>query len=306
MIWRQGGGGCAGRLEKRSDVFIVWRVSAVEGATLTILNLRRRFAWGLSLVGLSWAIGTQAATLFTDGFEGGVLSSSSQNGVSWIDSQNVAVSKDVAASGSYSLKFTFVGGPSGTDAWAEQRISLPRRNAYWFKYKLYIPSNYYHRSDGASNNKFLAVYQSPYLKVNPGFQVNFSLEPNGSGGSNIEIHHYNNGVEGPVQTVAQDFITDADKGKWMDLMMQVQVPTSATSQDGIMRLWKNNELVVDVTNLTSWGGIDKNYIDQAYFLGWANSGFAQTTYLYVDDVTIADSPLDVADVPNPPTNLTVQ
>ncbi len=246
------------------------------------------------------------ATLFTDGFENGTLSRTAQNGVAWIDSTSTAVSSSVAATGKYSLQFNFAGVPLGEDSFAEQRISMPQKSDYWFKYKLYIPSNYYHRNDDYANNKFLAVYQAPYLKTNTGFQVNFSLQPNGSGGSDVEVHHYNGGSEGPVQLVYRNFITDADKGKWMEVIAEVKVPTSATSKDGVMKLWKNGTQVVNITNLPSWGGSGKNYIDQAYFLGWANSGFAQNTALNIDDVVIADSPLTGGAVPNPPTNVTVQ
>lgn len=248
--------------------------------------------------------GATAATLFSDSFESGDLSFT-QNQVRWIDSQATAVSSSVFSTGKYSLKFTFTGGGAGVDAFAEQRISMPKKTEYWFKYRLYIPTNYVHRTDDYNNNKFLAVYQAPYLKVNPGFQVNFSLQADGQGGSDLEVHHYNGGIEGAVNIVSSGFITDADKGKWMTLIAQVKVPASATSKDGVMRMWKNDTLKVNITNMPSWGGTSGNYIDQAYFLGWSNSGFTQTTLLYIDDVVIADAPLTGV-VPYPPTGVTAQ
>lgn len=267
----------------------------------------RKYAWSALAVALTLPMAASAATLFTDGFEKGTLDRTAQNGVSWIASQATAVNNGQAASGQYSLRFSFAGVPRGEDSFAEQRIALPSKPAYWFKYKLYVPANYAHRSDSYSNNKFLAVYQSPYQKENSGFQVNFSLQPNGSGGSNVEVHHYNNGSEGPVRwDVVKNFISDADKGKWMDLIAEVRVPASASSADGIMRLWKNGQQVVNITNLASWGGSGKNYIDQAYFLGWANSGFDQTTLMYIDDVQISDTPFAAGPTPNPPTNVTSQ
>ncbi len=92
----------------------------------------------------------------------------------------------------------------------------------------------------------------------------------------------------------------------MDLIAQVKVPTSSTSNDGVMKLWKNGQLVANITDLQSFGGTGKNYIDQAYFLGWANSGFTQATVMNIDDVTIADSAITAGLIPNPPTNATVQ
>ncbi len=168
---------------------------------------------------------SNAATLFTDGFESGTLSKTPQNGVAWIDSNSVAVSNNVAASGTYSLRFNFAGVPLGEDSWAEQRISMPQKSEYWFKYKLFIPSNYTHRADEPSNNKFLAIYQAPYLKDNPGFQVNFSLWANGSGGSDLYVHYYTAGTAREARLGQVNFITATDRGKWMELIAQVKVPS---------------------------------------------------------------------------------
>ena len=247
---------------------------------------------------------SNAATLFTDGFESGTLSRTPQNGVAWTDSNSVAVSNNVAASGTYSLRFNFAGVALGEDSWAEQRISMPQKSEYWFKYKLYIPANYNHRADEPSNNKFLAIYQAPYVKENPGFQVNFSLWANGAGGSDLYVHYYTAGTAREARLGQVNFITDADKGKWMELIAQVKVPSGNTS-DGVMKMWKNGQQVVNITDLQSYGGSGKNYIDQAYLLGWANSGFTQATVQNIDDFVLADSPLN-GPVPNPPTNVTVQ
>lgn len=240
----------------------------------------------------------QAATIFSDGFESGLLSRIVQNLAVWQTPTNtVSVSNERSYSGSYSLKFTYDAVPLGGDDFAEERITLPQKSEYWFNYKLYIPSNYVHRSDGPSNNKFLAVYSNPY--GTPGFQVNFTTEPNGSGGSRLVVHYYNMGHEATPFEVVSNFITDPDKGKWMDLIVQVKVPTSASSSDGVMKMWKNGQQVVNVTNLNAWGDT-QNYINEAYFLGWSNSGFSETTSLFIDDVQISDTPLSSL-VPKAPT-----
>lgn len=245
-----------------------------------------------------------AAVVYTDNFDTG-RTAGPQNGASWqTPTSTVTVSNAVSSSPSYSLQFLFGGVPSGQDDMAQATLTLPQRSQYWFQYKLYIPANYNHRTDtGPNNNKFLAVYAAPYQ--NPGFQINLSTEPDGSGGSNLEVHYYNGGHEQSAIPVTAGFIGNADKGKWMQLLIEVKVPSSSSSNDGIVSVWKNGQQVANVTNLVSWGS-SSNYITEAYFLGWADSGFSNTTMLYIDDLTVADAPLSSQPrpIPDPPTDVT--
>ena len=223
------------------------------------------------------ALSTSAsAATFSDGFETGSFAAA-LDGFRWgVPNDIVSVTNSLAYSGGRALSFTYPGTSSGVDSMAQATLVMPAKSQYWFSYKLYVPSNYVHRtqSSGGSNNKFLAVYSAPYSS--PGFQVNFSTQPSSTGGSDLEIHHYNAGREGSVRNAASDFITLSDRGKWLDILVQVAVPTSSTSSNGIMRLWKNGTKIVDVSNLPSWGG-STNHIDQAYFMGWSNSGFNSST-----------------------------
>ena len=224
--------------------------------------------------------GAKAQTLFQDGFESGNLTYT-QSGFKWGSTTNssqgkVSVSSLKPRTGAYSLQFLFPAMPDGQDDWAEQRLEMNSSHTEaWVMYDLYIPDNYYHRSQsGGSNNKFFALYRNPY--GTPGFQVNFSTIPNGSGGSNLEIHSYNNGSENPIQTPAsgKDFITAADAGHWQNIIMHFKVPTGNGTNDGVMQMWKNGISVVNITNLGAYGGVNQNYFDAAYFIGWSNSGFA--------------------------------
>lgn len=266
------------------------------------------------------ALPASAATVFADNFDTGTTASA-MNGASWnAPTSTVAVTKSFGSSGCCSLAFTFQGVPSGQDDMAQATLTLPQRQTYYFQYQLFVPSNYYHRSDSASNNKFLAIYAAPYQT--PGFQINLSTEPNGSGGSNLEIHYYNNGSEQTPIAAASNFIGSGDLGKWMSLVVQVSVPSGSGSNNGIVNIWKNGTQITKVANLASFGG-SSNYINQAYFLGWSNSGFTSTTVMNIDNLVIADTPLTAGGstgsggsgggtaptgntVPEPPTSVTVQ
>jgi len=270
----------------RSFVFSRAFFFGLLGATFALLNISN----------------AAAQTLFQDGYESGNLSYT-QNSIRWGSTTNsaqgrVSVSALKPRTGTYSLQFLYPGMADGQDGWAEQRLEMNSSHTeVWIMFDLYIPANYYHRSQGGgSNNKFFALYRNPYSS--PGFQVNFSTIPNGSGGSNLEIHSYNNGSENPIQTPdsGRSFITAADAGKWQNIVMHFKVPTGQGTGDGVMQMWKNGAQVVNITNLAAWGGTDKNYFDAAYILGWSNSGFASETTFYVDNFVISDTPLGV----NPP------
>jgi hypothetical protein len=249
-----------------------------------------------------------AATLFQDSFESG-RKASSQNGFSWGGSTDlVAVSSTRAASGSYSLLFPFQAVPTGEDSFEEQRLNFGKPyNEIWIKYDLYVPSNYVHRRDGASNNKFFAIFNNDY---SPGFQANFSLSPGANNGSNIEVHYYRNGAEQEVQGGGA-LIGPTDLGKWHRIVMHFKVPTSTSASDGVMELWKNGQSIYSSKSLAMGGTSGLNYMDEAYILGWANSGFNQDTLMYIDDVVVADTAIPLTGggttaTPNPPVLNSVQ
>lgn len=251
---------------------------------------------GMTVLLVTFSVSAQ--TLFLDGFESGDRSAT-QNNIRWIlPGGNISINSLRPRTGSYAMEFRFPARPDGQDSSAEQRIALGASYTdLWIKYDFYVPTNYYHRTQsGAANNKYFAIYRNPY--TNPGFQVNFSTQPNGSGGSHLEIHTQDNGREAPVQSPssARNFLTSADAGRWHNLILHIKVPTGPSTNDGVMQLWKNGTQIVNLTNLASWGGTGQNYMDEAYILGWSNSGYTNETIFYVDNFEVSNTPLGV----NPP------
>ncbi len=262
-------------------------------------NLTKFFSKSIFTVLLLSSTIANAAPQFSDNFESGDLSHNA-NGVSYGTGVNASVTSANKLNGNYSLSFLYKGKPPGQDSFAEQRLSYPQTGELWTQFDLYIPANYYHRSDGASNNKFLAVYRNQYQF--PGFQVNWSLNPNGQGGSNIILHRYRSGSEQGIiaPTIGKNFLTTADRGKWINIVARVKAPSSASATDGIMQMWKNGVLVTNETSLDNYGGDSKNYMDELYLLGWSNSGFTEETIFYMDNLLINN---EAFNRPNPPTGL---
>lgn len=228
---------------------------------------------------------------------------------------SVRTSVGTHSPGNYGLIFSFHDEANG-DSFAEQRVRFPAKQQVWVSYDLFIPSNYYHRTQASNgqNNKFFAIFNNNYV---PGFQVNFSMEPDGNGGSRLDIRFYDfgrergNGAFEPSGGWPRIIDRNADLGKWMKIVMQFKVPTSDSVNDGVMKIWKNGTQLLNINNLNSHGTSGFNYMDQAYILGWSNSGFAQQTNLIVDNVVFSDEPLPTTGTtqepvaPMPPSNFNV-
>lgn len=233
--------------------------------------------------------------LFSDNFESGDLSKT-ENGFSWQapnfgSGDALGVSSDNPLSGSNSLRFFFEGQADlAADAFSEQRLTLGANYIdATVTFDLYIPPNYNHRdATGADNNKFMAVYRDPY--GSPGFQINFSTSRQANGNSSLSCHIYNNGSEiSPVNPAEGiDFIDASEGGTWVNYEMRIAVPTSSTSNDGILQVWKNGEVQCNLTNVSSYGGDGENYFNELYLLGAANSGYTQDTIFFLDDFVIKD------------------
>ncbi len=138
-------------------------------------------------------------------------------------------------------------------------------------YDLEIPANFNYQPNtitpGANNNKFLAVYELPYQS--PGFQINLSLEPNGAGGANLELHWYDAGAEQQPIPVMANFITATDYGKAMHLDVRV-TPPSVGQANGRVTVAKNGTVVFNNTTLNAQG-TGQNVMQACYFLGWDNA-----------------------------------
>jgi polysaccharide lyase-like protein len=260
----------------------------------------------INCIALLQCVPAYANVLFSDSFESGTL-----NGPFWLgsDSTSVSVSTDRASSGAYSAKFTFAGSSSlDADAFAELRFSLGKvYPELWVKYKMYIPSNYKHRNaNGSDNNKMIRLWGISY---NDWEKVGACTWPN-SAYSLLQgdWDWPKKGLIGPYGEEYANFIDANDLGKWVEVIVHAKAATA--TQKGTLQFWKNGTLIIN--NL---GTVDNYYEGGAhgyrygYLLGWANSGFTQTTYIYIDDVVFGTQKSDISGgtvTPlNPPTSLRV-
>lgn len=236
--------------------------------------------------------------LFEDGFESGGWGSA--NGFRWRSKTRTSVSSDKAYSGRYSLCFDYPGAPFGQDGWAEQRFDLGRyTKEIWIEYMLYVPNNFEHRDDEPSNNKFIMIWKDTYGSLSGTWQIGWEYQryKGHSVGRFMssrwdEPYVTNTGPwPSPSPINRQALFSNSGGpliiGQWNQIRFMAKGASNSSAEDGESRLWINGSLFFEYTHGRFYGS-DQSKGDatlrNGYLLGWANSGFAQETKFYIDDV----------------------
>jgi hypothetical protein len=236
---------------------------------------------------------------------------------------NPAIAANSARSGdctNCAIQFYY---PSGINSWAEQRFSINTSSLgtkglteIWLQYDIFIPTNYFHRDlDPSGSNwvgggeKLLSLYADEYSNPNPTLILGQNMmrrsydtgAPNTTnvGGS------YQSGSFAVTRNGSRDFFqmwpeeskpvvnVKVDLGTWQRRTIHVVMPTSATSNNGVVEFWikrANGTVSKIIDEHSGWfyGGA-QNYINGGYLLGWSNTGFNADTYFLIDNVIVASS-----------------
>ena len=236
--------------------------------------------------------------VFSDGFESGDLKAAS--GGSWYNRTNAEVSKEMARTGSHSLRFRYRGHAT-KDSTAEIRARVTKAAAeIWLEWYLLVPQNYAHRSTPApANNKFWIVgyddklhggWQEPggwtaRMELNPGQGSVVSKSRFVYGNETSKASSENAAGTGP-KVKQCEVIDGADRGSWVRFGVHFKVASSISASDGEMHFYKNGKLLLSNEGFP-WGGVSETTpVDCFELLGWSNSGFASDTVFYVDDVKL--------------------
>jgi len=259
------------------------------------------------------------APVFEDSFEGGVPSEP-RNGYGWLGykpaaGEGVAVSRDLARSGSGSMRFTYSGNADPcADSWAEQRFTLGENlTEVWLEYYIYMPTGaegkgarFFHRrpvcpresdpNGTISNNKFFALWASNYdVRAAPGgMKVLFEYQrTSGPGDGDSQLYGMwcnddklcsNWGAENGRWDPA---FTSSMRGRWVQVRIHTRAADSKAASNGVLQLWVDGAQRINMQNLDlapEAGG--ERWFRNGYLMGWANSGFDQPTAIYVDDFKI--------------------
>ena len=238
---------------------------------------------------------------FTDGFESGDLTRT-ENGAFWY-TPNTGADDDVSVvtgrgNPGKSLQFTFTAEPDlALFGFAEARFSLGADyTELTIAFDLYIPSGaegwgsaaYAHRdSTGSDNNKFFRLWPSTgdTDREEVGASLLLNSVPNGYSAIRSEWN-----VPEPAGSdmtergqAKASFISAADLGTWIAVKLYCKAATATTN--GTLRIYKNGTLVIDNSEtVANYNAASPHSWRYGYLLGFANSGFTNTTMLQIDNV----------------------
>lgn len=185
------------------------------------------------------------------------------------------------------------------DAWAERTLHWNPQRECWIRFDLRVPKNYTHRNSSPSNNKLLAVFMDGYSSKGNGPTVIWEMWSDGNGGSRVAVHYSRgqrttaNAHRGHTQ-----FISTRDRGRWMTIVFRMVAASSRGSNNGIIQLWRRWKGDSQWTKIHDMRNADiasppggPNGWRTAKLMGWSNSGFSRETYIYLDNIAVADASL---------------
>ena len=266
----------------------------------------------------------QSEVVFQDSFESGGLDAKS-GGSFWRSAVSTRVSAEKASDGDYAAKIQFRGNSNlRRDSNGYMKFHLGQELPdVWMRYDLFVPDNYEQRipSDSRHENKgFVTLWggheSNPFSSSALRSGVSFwplaakQSSAESAGDSYATANYSSNGKTMPhighdqPATVIDADESNGDAGKWMSVYINVKA-ADAGAKNGRIAVWRcaapcgfssldeSNALFVasDLGNSHS----NVSGFDRGYLFGWAATGFDENTELYVDNVVIADSELDLVD-----------
>ena len=272
-------------------------------------------AWMVGMSALFVSGQAMAGVIFQDDFNTGDILKKLNGAAFWTNNSSSSIPpgatgrstitvKPETTSGDFSVRALYAGSLDLTvDARPELRFNLGGQYPeLWVSFRVYIPSNYYHRDAlGSDNNKFFIIDNtdgSQYFD----FEI-WLLGTNG--GDRLSFNSKYNGVAQGHKFYATDTTigTPADRGKWHNYVLHIKLATTAISNDGMAQIWKNGVLTMNFQNLAHYTP-GANYFGDGYIFGASNSGFNEDTELRLDDIVFSDSPVGIA--PAAPGNVIVR
>ncbi len=238
---------------------------------------------------------------FQDGFESGARTDA--NGFTWKDATFVTVSRENAYTGSFALRFEYGPNAPGADGWSEQRFDMGQYlSDVTMEYMLFIPANFRHRlDDGATNNKFLMLWRDNYGSLKGTWQIGWEFWRGGDDltstarfmSSRWDCDYVTDGCDWPNPAPVQwwKLINGAagplTPGSWNKIKFRAKAASNRSASDGVATLWINDAVVFNYSSGRFHNfnpAVTDAVLRNGYLMGWANSGFAEKTVFYLDDV----------------------
>jgi hypothetical protein len=157
-----------------------------------------------------------------------------------------------------------------------------------------------------TNHKFIALWgraysssHTPHVYALGGFWANTEGGTNEgiAGDSWFEMSIYEHGYPSTRRIGKGPGVTSSGpglkRGQWNRVRYQFDSGTGPNSYDGIIRVWFNDDLILDRSDLPLWPvpvegetNDPHPWWDAGYLHGWLNGGFMQDTDYFVDDFSL--------------------
>ena len=281
-----------------------WNVNAHIGQVIYLQNISTSANGDVGLMGPFTVTSNNASRLNFIGDATGVVQTRAHKAF---------VAATLPYSGTKSVKFIFGPDLAGQDSRSELPFQFGANlSEIWIEYQIYVPSNYYHRTDPpSSNNKFALLL----IRDDGGDGIpddtsrmlyDFETGPNPDGSSQIFVQSISAiaSSTSAIKSISNtgysgdNFVGGSGAvllGQWNRMRMHVKAASGLGSADAIQELLANDILVFQKTNGdfgypnisgSNWYGTFPAVVNYGYVLGASNSGFAETTIFYVDDFKI--------------------
>ena len=243
------------------------------------------------------------ALVFQDDFDLGKYITG-QSGGWWMggNSGNVHVGPGGEGGSLFALSMTHRGKAANLMSSAEQRFRLGQgAPEIWLEYDFMVPVNFFHRMSTSTNNKFLALWEENYTGVaadgvTPTPLLAFEFRPmNDSptragevGSSYLYLHGEDRTgkMHGGLGNKWLSAFGSWNRGKWIQIRVHVKLATDDSTNDGLVELFADGNLVISAPNLPFHSTASGHYFRNGYLLGWSNSGYDADTEFKIDDFKV--------------------
>lgn len=242
------------------------------------------------------------ALYFEDDFESGDLSKTATTGTelwSW-GGYEPGVDSNGAYSGTYSSRLNYGPDALGEDSRDELSFKLGKvMSEIWLEYYIWYPSNYFHRSDSPSNNKFLQLSYNG--KTSQILTIESLVQDSAAGNSKMKrfmstSENLDGSSNWPLSQTTnpdvQNFIGAGSEfavrlGQWTQVRVHYRASPDGIA-NGIAEIYFNGTLF----KALEWPFWDDQFggaINGGYINGWSNSGFTELTTIRHDRVQVFES-----------------
>lgn len=193
-------------------------------------------------------------------------------------------------------------------------------------FDLFTPTNFYHSTSGpgAVNDKWFAVWKDGYQTSNSGVANWVETVPGGDGHSKVvATDNAWGGLNGALSQVLDSLalkdssspssggyaFKTTDRGQWHNWCFRTKVPTSATSKDGVIEVYRDKVLAFAWRNIVYYdpnNNSAKAGFDRGYLMGYHNSIVTSPQTWYLTNFKIGTTAASVGltggqALPAPPT-----